>query len=73
LPAMNSALQASWRIVSRTNCRWVRRWFFKKLLCNENFDYRHASNINISSFTKVNNSWFGFPISSTGIQILTRF
>jgi hypothetical protein len=70
---MNSVLQASLRTASGTNLLWFRRWFFKMFLCNGSFDYKHISNIKI--LISGRSKWWLtlFFISSTRIQMITRF
>jgi hypothetical protein len=73
LLVMNSALQTSWRTASGTSFLWFRRWFFKMLLCNGYFNDKDLSNIEVPIFAEVNDGWLGFLVSSTWIQMITRF
>jgi hypothetical protein len=52
LPVMNSAFQKSLRTTSGTSFLCCRRWFLKRLLCNGNFDCKHASNTKVPIFRR---------------------
>jgi hypothetical protein len=67
LPVMNSVLRMSWTTISGMSFLWSRRWFFKMLLYNENFDDKHVSKIKVPVFRR--SKWWltQFFISSTEI------
>jgi hypothetical protein len=70
---MNSALQTSWKTTSEMSFLWLRRWFFKMLCAMESSITNMHRTSSLLFFAEVNEGWLGFFISSTWIQILTRF